>query len=561
MDYLNLYGAAMNPLPVSLLSARTGGDKRTEEAKLWARVYTDPFRRLLILVKSRLATFLGEDIKRLFEREWFKEDFKAEFEHLTWWIMAHKAIALSEPRRSGVTARTNPLFTEELKDLNISAEVERRLPVSWCVLFFTLSGLVGWGWATYAMGIKAGQSIRPSKIFPPESAATSGERVLVMIILWLFTGVAWFIAFRLYLRVVVNISQLALFVLTGLSHTKFIERHGNPVLTGRLTLGGIHIALRYRKSQQPHDRSFALAGILSSLGTSLPQPNYDTPLWETYQLLMENLIAWDPSNMAMLVDAGRQMVEAVKTTLSGLIGANPYVLIPPWMEALVDWFRSMQPSAVPPLLKLFCQTPQSYTYAVLRGIKPVEGPTKFRAVEYEGGYAGDGENPPTLGLEHVVWKPLPLWKGPYDFEGEKSHFMTFMKVYDGIIQPMLASQAEKVDTEGSDFTAAEFVADAVYYSLRNAPGSYSLLSRLANRITRESRCPFTLSTGLLGSGPLDMEIGDEVYLLQEIPTPMALRRSDEGTFRFIGAALVHGLMHKHPSLKHAEKDLTEVPLV
>jgi len=40
-----------------------------------------------------------------------------------------------------------------------------------------------------------------------------------------------------------------------------------------------------------------------------------------------------------------------------------------------------------------------------------------------------------------------------------------------------------------------------------------------------------------------MEVNDEVFMLQGVPAPMVLRRTEgENTFSIIGPALVHGLM-------------------
>ena len=84
---------------------------------------------------------------------------------------------------------------------------------------------------------------------------------------------------------------------------------------------------------------------------------------------------------------------------------------------------------------------------------------------------------------------------------------------------------------------ADVVADR-YHAL-------SALKRIAVRIPKQRRCLFTLSGGHLGTGPEEMREGDQVFRIAGIPTPMVLRSvEDQGdTYKVVGAALVHGVMH------------------
>jgi hypothetical protein len=86
--------------------------------------------------------------------------------------------------------------------------------------------------------------------------------------------------------------------------------------------------------------------------------------------------------------------------------------------------------------------------------------------------------------------------------------------------------------------------------------AYQYLVRLHNRISKDRRGLFVLSTGLVGTGPPEVEIGDVVYLLVGIPMPMTLRRkpTDE-VMRVVGAALVHGLMHGEYFIREETSDV------
>ena len=48
---------------------------------------------------------------------------------------------------------------------------------------------------------------------------------------------------------------------------------------------------------------------------------------------------------------------------------------------------------------------------------------------------------------------------------------------------------------------------------------------------------------LLGAGPLDSRVGDEVWILAGAITPFVLRPLDGGHRQLVGEAYVHGVMH------------------
>jgi hypothetical protein len=62
-------------------------------------------------------------------------------------------------------------------------------------------------------------------------------------------------------------------------------------------------------------------------------------------------------------------------------------------------------------------------------------------------------------------------------------------------------------------------------------------------ITFASRLLFRTDTGLLGVGPLELDIGAEVWILAGANTPAVLREGSTGKKQFLGEAYAHGVMH------------------
>jgi hypothetical protein len=62
-------------------------------------------------------------------------------------------------------------------------------------------------------------------------------------------------------------------------------------------------------------------------------------------------------------------------------------------------------------------------------------------------------------------------------------------------------------------------------------------------VTLGPRRLFRTTRGLLGMGPLEIEMGDEVWILAGANTPVVLRNGSTGKKKLLGEAYVHGLMH------------------
>lgn len=62
-------------------------------------------------------------------------------------------------------------------------------------------------------------------------------------------------------------------------------------------------------------------------------------------------------------------------------------------------------------------------------------------------------------------------------------------------------------------------------------------------LTLGTRRLFRTEGGLLGIGPLEINMGDEVWILAGAKTPLVLRDGSPGRKKLLGEAYVHGLMH------------------
>jgi len=59
----------------------------------------------------------------------------------------------------------------------------------------------------------------------------------------------------------------------------------------------------------------------------------------------------------------------------------------------------------------------------------------------------------------------------------------------------------------------------------------------------DHRILFRADTGLLGAGPINTQVGDEVWILAGAKTPVVLRPSESGHHQLLGESYVHGVMH------------------
>ena len=89
---------------------------------------------------------------------------------------------------------------------------------------------------------------------------------------------------------------------------------------------------------------------------------------------------------------------------------------------------------------------------------------------------------------------------------------------------------------------------------------YSHDYRQAANLTIGYRVVFRTSSGLLGVGPIDLKVGDEVWVLAGAMTPLVLRnkkrvddKESQGVqhYEYLGAAYVHGMMNGEAIIQDA----------
>ena len=81
------------------------------------------------------------------------------------------------------------------------------------------------------------------------------------------------------------------------------EQQGERREQSNVLIGIIH-ALQERQASVAKDKSFAMYGVLSSLGITVSQPDYKDQLGLVYQKLLTDLVTWRPAMISLLIDIG-----------------------------------------------------------------------------------------------------------------------------------------------------------------------------------------------------------------------------------------------------------------
>lgn len=494
----------------------------------------------------------------------------------------------------------DPSFVERAKQWRGCRETELKLHVP--LFLLRLAMLVG---LLAPVGLAASLSLSSLGKWQIDHGVL-GLIIFALLVGWILLAVAW--------------GTVAAEVIGLLSAPRLRFLDGDNSTTLRiqeLAVSGIHGALRNRVSTKPHDRSFSVYGVLASLGVSLPSPNYEQPAGEAFRLLLERLIMWKPACVAFIVDAGSQSTPGApswtpkwleyRNTNSWLtsryFAGRSHCPIPlrhghgyAWGIPLVKAYgnkliisgrqqgsvhfkaslaRVNQPwpyfTGDIPQIKALCewarhgtayeQDRSSKTFAVLTGITPNWMPQDPSAA---------GEILPIM----VDLKPA----ASEIIDSDGLHLrLTFHESEAQVHWPRVsASYAAVHPKRGLSFIDFDLfcqvfqqlnygmpITEAVHYVCEYTGFLYyvhDLFFRLINEAVNEKRCLFSLTNGMLGTGPLEMETGDKIYLLRGVPTPMVLRETNvQGTFTVVGPALVEGVMNGE-SIR-ALSELVEVTLV
>jgi len=395
---------------------------------------------------------------------------------------------------------------------------------------------------------------------------------------WYLFSVAWLIATCINVFLIGRIRQRWHFTIYGWKHEWLLDEHMEAA-KNRL-LDALCGALRERKSSNPRDKAYALYGVLKAEGAALVAPDYSLSISQTFQNLVQDLLTYDHNAIALIMDAGSRgqhhgpswipnwqvPVPSAWLTSDHILGVSPVCTQPQrhiWFKLMdsklqifgvhtgtiafdvgnhhrcdlagecmvtvlhdvLRWWAHFRHtvSPLPPNGRPLPPNdlPLSSFFAILDGLSPRRGPT--------------GEL--LEGKDETVWWEYPLVRGLYDFSSRKTHFEGWLSLYKILEARFPLGEA---DSHSIPIRSAQ----EVLLKIKATKSAHVYLQRIHDQIKRDRRSLFLLSSGLLGTGPPELKLGDEVYLLPGIPVPMALRRTTENNyFRVIGAVMVHGLMH------------------
>ncbi|CAG9984403.1 unnamed protein product [Clonostachys byssicola] len=397
-------------------------------------------------------------------------------------------------------------------------------------------------------------------------------------------GVVCFFGSLVYLPTSIDLLKNWIRLVIGLKDPWAKANFADGEIRARV-IDGVRSALKNRDCSDLHDKTFSLYGILDICRITPSKPDYGRSLGETYHTLMHELIAWDPQALVMILDAGkplqlspswipnwsesgpsewlvsqylmstgacpnaahpslpRDVIILDKTILrlqghrigpvtfsTDMVipaeGRNPQVqprlgrdLLVSALFRLVQFFACVGRGTSDGLLR---DDTTTTAFAVLEGLIRIRGGTHKRA---SGGMAA----------VHDV--RLPAWEGPYDFTKEKKEFWRLAELLKVIAAalPNFNLESEEASRHAT-VQLFEQLASWAYI------GKYFL--RLVEILVEQKRGLYVLSGGLAGTGPLGVSVGDEVFVIPGIPTPMVLRKADNGRgWTVVGATLVHSIMY------------------
>ncbi|CAH0056044.1 unnamed protein product [Clonostachys solani] len=394
-------------------------------------------------------------------------------------------------------------------------------------------------------------------------------------------GFFWFFGSLIYLSLSINLLKIWRQLVVGLDQKWARADNADGEIRARV-IDGVRSALKNRDCSDHHDKSFSLHGVLDICRVTPSKPDYGRSVGETYHVLMQELIAWDAQALVMILDAGKPLQLAPSW-------------VPNWSESgpsewLVSQYRTRTGASAPnaaypslprdvsivdnAILRLQGKRVGTVTFSTDMRI-PAESSTSqaqpgvglvsalFRLVQFfayvggrtSHGLLSDDATTTTFSvleglirirgttykqsnsgmMQHTV--RLPAWEGPYDFTKEKREFWRLSELLKVIAAALPGLNLES--EEGSrDATVQLFeqVAGRAYI------GNYFL--RLVKILVEQKRGLYVLSGGLAGTGPLGVSVGDEVFVLPGIPTPMVLRKAGNGRgWTVVGATLVHSIMY------------------
>ncbi|KAH8893993.1 hypothetical protein GQ53DRAFT_858553 [Thozetella sp. PMI_491] len=478
------------------------------------------------------------------------------------------------PRIPAVTRQTasapEPLSRSILDLVKERSANRSQLPVLFrafvksLTIFLSLCLAALYGFITYKMGIATATTLTASNL--------DG--------LWFIVVLAWIVVTLCYLGLSISLLVRWNLIAYGWDQSWILEQGSDLQQTDTAAiLDEIRGALRERDSSRHHDRAFALGGILTLCGASPIPTNYSLGVGHTYQALLEQLLSWQSSSLIMLLDAGgpsrpdrptwvpnweqglkpnrwlsvkyRLGSSAANATplkgsptfkISGSLlqlrgqrigevvfrtnfdpqaradDSRDHDTLQQWLVQLFIWFRAVKKTVSP---RSPYDYPVSFIFAILEGLTPKRGPS-HKIVKKKVSRSMPG-------VYKKVHVRLPELMSPYDFRQHEDNFEKWKELYQ-----ILDSHA----------TSAQEDTSAIVKEVTGNAMALDYLTRVIRIILADGRCLFVLSGKRVGTGPLEMQLGDEAYKVAGVPCPLTLRRKvGQESLSIVGATLVHGLMH------------------
>jgi hypothetical protein len=145
---------------------------------------------------------------------------------------------------------------------------------------------------------------------------------------------------------------------------------------------------------------------------------------------------------------------------------------------------------------------------------------------------------------------LPLWEGPYNYSSRKQDFLDCYEL-------LYILGADFPLGQKSRATLINGQLKSLLNKVKTKKQAFNYFINAYSRMSIDKRGLFVMSWGIVGTGPLNIREGDEIFLLTSVPAPMVLRPIEGGNaFRVIGPALVHGIIHSEIFRVDKLKDIT-----
>ncbi|CAI6096235.1 unnamed protein product, partial [Clonostachys chloroleuca] len=306
-------------------------------------------------------------------------------------------------------------------------------------------------------------------------------------------------------------------------------------------IDGVRWALKNRDCSNPHDKSFSLQGVLNICQVIQHTPDYARPVADTYRILMEDLISWDPQSLIMLLDAG-SFISSAPSWVPDWTGSGPSEwLVSEYRTGMAQTTAYLRPLSDiqvinNSILRLKGKSIGTIKYRTGMTI-PTSSPKDqqlsalFRLAQFLAHINNESFRPlypndltvtsfavleGLMRKEGPRWKEdnsmvqsttqLAAWEGPYDFRKERSHLMRLRALRNLIMKAVPSLNLVSEERSGTAITA--LLQEALH---SNYIGNYFL--RLIDMLTTQKRSLYLLSSGLAGTGPLGASVGDEVFLL------------------------------------------------